>query len=343
MVLPPRPAVTVIVPAYNAAKLLVPTLESLRAQTFSDWECLVVDDGSTDGTPRLVEEIAARDPRFRLISQNNRGVGAARNTAIERARGHYIAPLDADDLWSPEKLERQVARMEAAGEACGLVYCWSRRVDAGGRMLCGNGEPGVEGEVFEALVERNFIGNASVPLFRAEALAEVGCYLTRDEQGGFQGCEDWDLALRVAREFEVAAIREPLVGYRRGRGSMSCDVLGMAGSYRAVVRCLRRREPLLSPALLRRSAAIFHAYLVSEAYCCGKHREALRLIARTPGIVMQERVGALCARSLVKLAFGSDSAHPRPSSPAPPMSPAGRASARRGRITRNFSLSEFLK
>ena len=95
---------------------------------------IVVDDGSSDATGAIVEEFVARDARFQLVRQSNAGVGAARNTAIRKARGKYIAPLDADDLWFPEKLEKQVACIEQCGDETGLVYCWSTSIDRARRV-----------------------------------------------------------------------------------------------------------------------------------------------------------------------------------------------------------------
>ena len=126
--------VSVIIPAFNAAANIRQTLNSVLAQTYQEIEVIVVDDGSSDATSAIVEEFVARDPRFQLVRQSNAGVGAARNTAIRKARGKYIAPLDADDFWFPEKLEKQVACIEQCGDETGLVYCWSTLIDRARRV-----------------------------------------------------------------------------------------------------------------------------------------------------------------------------------------------------------------
>lgn len=97
-----KPKISIIVPIYNAGKYLRPALESVRAQTYQDWECVCVNDGSTDGSEKVVKEFAAADPRFILISQENSGVSAARNAGMDAARGEYIAFLDQDDLVAPD-------------------------------------------------------------------------------------------------------------------------------------------------------------------------------------------------------------------------------------------------
>jgi glycosyltransferase involved in cell wall biosynthesis len=205
--------VSVIVPAFNAAAYIRQTLYSVLAQTYRKIEVILVDDGSSDSTAKIVEEFVARDPRFQLIRQANAGVGAARNTAIKRARGKYIAPLDADDLWFPKKLETQVACMEQSGIETGLVYCSSSLIDEQGKLLHVGDTNTLEGRLRHAMVLKNLLGNASVPLFRASALEKFGLYLKRTEEQGGQGCEDWDLALRIAEIFDVRVVPERLVQF----------------------------------------------------------------------------------------------------------------------------------
>lgn len=102
------PFVSVIIPAYNAEAFIGRTLESVLAQTYENIEVLVVDDGSRDRTAEIVASFAQKDSRVILLKQQNAGVAAARNLAIEKSRGEYIAPLDADDIWYPSKLDKQV-------------------------------------------------------------------------------------------------------------------------------------------------------------------------------------------------------------------------------------------
>lgn len=113
--------VSIITPVYNAARFVRETISSVQAQTYTDWEMLLVDDGSSDDSWMIIAEIAAMDKRLRLIRlEKNSGAAVARNTAIKEARGRYIAFLDADDKWVPEKLSRQIAFMQETG--CALSY-----------------------------------------------------------------------------------------------------------------------------------------------------------------------------------------------------------------------------
>lgn len=127
------PLVSVVTPFRDAAATLGATVASLRAQTFPRWEAILVDDGSTDGSAALVEAVAAEDGRLRLVRAPSwQGAAEARNLGIDAARGRYVAFLDADDLWLPEKLAFQVPRLEAGAA---IVFSSYRRVDPAGREL----------------------------------------------------------------------------------------------------------------------------------------------------------------------------------------------------------------
>src|ERR1700704_1460091 len=119
-----HPLVSIVLPVRDGELFIGDTLASALGQTYQNLEVIVVDDGSRDGTQSVVEAWIARDSRVRMMVQTNRGVADARNRAIAAARGEFIAPLDADDLWDPTKIERQTQRMIGAGDGTGLVYCW---------------------------------------------------------------------------------------------------------------------------------------------------------------------------------------------------------------------------
>jgi glycosyltransferase involved in cell wall biosynthesis len=254
--------VSVIIPAFNAADFIRQALKSVLAQTYQEIEVIVVDDGSTDATCAIVEEFAKKDDRFRLVRQCNAGVGAARNTAIREARGKYIAPMDADDLFFPGKLEKQVACMEKWGSETGLVYCGTTVIDAHGDFVRNVHLGTLEGRMRLAVLLRNVVGNASVPLFRATALEKVGPYLTRAEQRGAQGCEDWDLHIRIAEHYSIRIVPEYLLAYRETGSSMSVNAETMAASFAVISRRARERNRDLPAAAFRWSAGYFYEYLV---------------------------------------------------------------------------------
>jgi glycosyltransferase involved in cell wall biosynthesis len=270
--------VSVIIPAFNAAPDIRQTLNSVLAQTYHAIEVIVVDDGSTDTTATIVEEFVTRDTRFQFVRQSNAGVGAARNAAIRKARGNYIAPLDADDLWVPEKLEKQVACMERWGNETGLVYCWSKLINEEGEPVDVNHCNTLEGRLGHAMVLQNLLGNASVPLFRAAALEKIGAYLTRVEQEGAQGCEDWDLYIRTAEIFTIRVVPEYLVAYRQKSSGMSCNAEGMTGSFAVTMRRVRERHDDLPAATFRWSGGYFYLYLAYKCYDSRDYPRCLRYL-----------------------------------------------------------------
>jgi glycosyltransferase involved in cell wall biosynthesis len=301
--------VSVIIPSYNAEAYLSQTLECVLAQTYQAFEVIVVDDGSSDGTCAIVEEFVKRDPRFQLIRQSNAGVGAARNAGIRKARGQYIAPLDADDVWFPEKLAKQVARMEQGGDQMGLVACWCRYIDEHGQDAHSSPPWRIEGRVRHALVLRNIIDNASMPLIRAAALQEVGLYLTRAEQGGAQGCEDWDLHLRIAERFQVGFVFEHLMAYRLTGSSMSTDPAGMDASFLFARRRARLRNPDLPPDAFRWSAGTFYQYIIGKCYAWGRPTWCLHYLKKAvlanPILLTHLWIHQIFLESLRDLATGS--------------------------------------
>lgn len=268
------PRVSVVIPAHRAAATIESAVGSALAQTLREIEVIVVDDGSPDDTAAIVARIAARDPRVVLVRQRNRGVAAARNAGIARARAELVAPLDHDDVWLPHKLERQVARFEADPEL-GFVYGWSTIIDARGATIGAAPPWRVEGHVLPQLVWVHFTGSASCPLFRKDALVEVGGYDGGLRDAGAGGCEDWDVVLRLAERFEVGVVPAYVVAYRRVPGSMSADGGALARSYEVVMERVRKAHPELPEALFRWSRSYFFTYLAGVCEFNDQHARAL--------------------------------------------------------------------
>jgi glycosyltransferase involved in cell wall biosynthesis len=314
-----KPLVSVVIPAFNAATYIRQALNSVLAQTYQEIEVIVVDDGSSDATSAVVEEFAIKDARFQLVRQSNAGVGAARNTAIRQARGKYIAPLDADDYWFPEKLAKQVACAEQCGDETGLVYCWSTLVDKHGGFVsdyC----PTVDGHLRRALVLSNVVGYGSVPLFRAAALEKVGLYLTRDEQGGAQGCEDWDLHLRIAEHFRIRIVPECLLAYRQTSSSMSVNAESMAASFVVLLRRARERNYDLPSSIFRLSAGCFYLYLVQTCHYWAYDRWCFRYLKEAvhadPTLLLRPGIYRTFIRILLNLVRDSGGETSRQRGPA---------------------------
>ncbi len=283
--------VTVVIPAHNAAEFVGEAIDSVIGQEWENWELIVVDDGSSDQTAAVVERYARKDDRIRLIRQPNAGVAAARNAGIAQARGAYIAPLDADDQWLAHKLSDQVQRMNDLGPGCGQVYGWWVVVDHDGREVYPAYRWTIEGHVLRKLLHVNFIGCASNSLMRREAIERVGDYDTHLRDLGGQGCEDWDLSLRIAEHYSVGLVPEQLVRYRASGGSMSGDTAQMWRSYNLVMQRLRERRPDLPGWLFRASRSSFRAYLAGVQLRKGRKAESmkttLRAIAGWPPVLAE--------------------------------------------------------
>jgi glycosyltransferase involved in cell wall biosynthesis len=198
--------VSVIIPTYNRAWCLKEAVDSVMAQSYRDVEVILVDDGSTDGTAAMV---AAWDVPLRFLSQQNRGVSAARNLGLRSARGNLVAFLDSDDLWLPDKLARQVAFFDAHPEAliCQTGETWIRR---GVRVNPRHRHRKPSGRIFEASLALCLVSPSAV-MMRRGLLEEVGGF---DES--LPACEDYDLWLRVSARYPVHLIETPLVVKRGG-------------------------------------------------------------------------------------------------------------------------------
>jgi glycosyltransferase involved in cell wall biosynthesis len=207
------PKVSVIIPAYNAMTYLPETLKSVFKQTFNDFEVIVVNDGSSDNIEQWASEI--KDPRFKLVSQKNQGLSGARNTGINHSQGEYIAFLDADDLWEPTKLEKQVRSLEANSKA-GLIYTWVAYVDERGEPTGRIVKNNAEGDVWQKLTECNIIECGSVAMICRHCFEAVGVF-----DRNIDAAQDWDMWLRIATYYPFAVVKEPLVRYRQHANNKS--------------------------------------------------------------------------------------------------------------------------
>jgi glycosyltransferase involved in cell wall biosynthesis len=210
------PEVSIVIPAYNAAETLPETLASLMAQTFTDFEAIVIDDGSRDDTAALAR--ACGDPRLRVLSVANGGVAAARNRGIDAAGTDLIAFLDADDLWQPDKLALQIESLRAHPDA-GVCVTSATRIDRDsqpvGPALFRDPEDVTEALLLESMI----VGCISSGVIRKSLLERAGGF---DER--FSQCADWDLWLRLSLAARFAVLTQPLVQYRSHAGNMSSNL-----------------------------------------------------------------------------------------------------------------------
>lgn len=202
------PRVAVVVPARDPGRYLRPALESVLAQTFTEWEAVVVDDGSVED----LSWVRALDPRIALVPQAQQGLAAARNRALTESTAPFVAFLDSDDLWEPTKLEEQVAALER-NPAAALVDTEFRRVDADGRVI-GAGYVGHHRNYHELLEGCGIC--ISTVMIRRSVLDQVGAFQP------LPTVEDWDLWLRVAQHAHVGLrVEQVLCSYRVHESAMT--------------------------------------------------------------------------------------------------------------------------
>lgn len=273
--------VSVIIPVHNGERFIERTLASALAQTYEPLEFIVVDDGSTDCAPKLIEAAAARDSRIRLFRTEKSGVAATRNFGNSKARGDLIASLDADDLWHPKKIARQVDVMKASSAKVGLVYCWSIEIDENDFVISSVRHLGLQctyqGRVTADLATRCFIETASSPLIKRSCIEAVGGY---DMALTPQGADDWKLYLALSEICEFAVVPEYLVGYRQWSGSLSRDMARIAGSIESVDRWITKKWPDLPEELGRKRTYEIYGYLALRAIERNQFRKALYFRAK---------------------------------------------------------------
>jgi glycosyltransferase involved in cell wall biosynthesis len=274
--------ISVVIPAYDARSTIARTLESVQNQTHDALEVLVVDNGSSDGTGAIVQEFAARDPRIRLLTSPRVSVGAARNLAFAASRGAFVAPIDADDIWHPDKLALQLQAMRAGGPGVGFVYTFYRRIDMQGGVLYDGGTSGCHGRVYLRQLLGNFVGTGSSLLVRRAAWEDVGGY----PADLHEGCEDYLFQILLARHWEVAVVPAFLTGYRLTPGSLSTFRDRMQRAHFSVLETARRRFPETPARILalaeipNRIGPMYRAALAAEFSTA---RRELRTIGRIVG------------------------------------------------------------
>ena len=230
-----EPVVSVIMPAHNAARFIAASIESVRAQTLTSWELLIIDDCSTDATSSIARAAAEGDPRIRVLTnEENLGAAASRNRALACAQGAYVALLDSDDLWEPTKLEKQVRC--AGQQGAGIVYCSYALIDEFGRRAFSDYLV-PEGTTYAAMLEESVIG-CSTALVSSELTSRF-----RFPTNVYH--EDYAYwLLLLGSGAKAVGLREVLASYRVRRGSRASNkVLSAIRRYQVYRECLGLSRP----------------------------------------------------------------------------------------------------
>ncbi len=243
--------VSVIVPVYNVENYIAQTINSVLNQTYSNFELLIIDDESPDRSIEICQQFD--DSRMKIVSQKNRGLAGARNTGIRHAQGDYLAFLDSDDLWLPEKLAQHVKHLESSPQV-GVSFSRSQFIDGEGQALGIYQMPKLQGITPDHLLCRNPIGNGSAPVIRKEVFEAI-CF--QDHKYGevenfyfdenFRQSEDIECWLRIAAEtpWKIEGIGDALTLYRVNGEGLSANVLKQYDSWEQVINKHRDRSPEL--------------------------------------------------------------------------------------------------
>ncbi|MDZ8188362.1 MAG: glycosyltransferase [Nostoc sp. ChiSLP02] len=209
--------ISVIIPTYNSEKTIKETIESVLKQTFYDFELIIINDGSEDSTLDVIAEI--QDSRIKVFSYPNAGGNVSRNRGLHHAVGEFISFLDADDLWTPDKLESQLKALQENINAK-VAYSWTDYINENSEFVLSGTHFTANGDIYEQLLITNFLENGSNPLICRKSLITLGGF---DES--LSAAQDWDMWLRLASKFDFVCVPSVQILYRISAHSLSSNLL----------------------------------------------------------------------------------------------------------------------
>ena len=266
--------VSIIIPTYNRREYIERAVQSILRQTYKNYEIIIVDDGSTDNTQEIIQKLEMKESRIHYIKQEqNQGASHARNIGMQEAQYDYIAFLDSDDEWLPNKLELQMRKMLESSEETGLVFCRMGGIGRDGKSRFISPDIAIpkeilEGDIFLRLLRANVIGTPSI-LIRRKCLEQVGGF-----KESLVCLEDWEWVLRIARNYLIGFVDEVLVEVHKLAGSVSMNVAGYLITRCYLVSLYRKemeKEGILTPASRE---------IVAKAEECGIKEEIAELLRR---------------------------------------------------------------
>ncbi|MEO1600078.1 MAG: glycosyltransferase [Pseudomonadota bacterium] len=278
------PRASIVVPAYNAAGTITETLESLLAQTFADFEIIVVDDGASDNTVQVVDRFD--DPRIRIVCQTNRGLAGARNTGLYAARGAYVGFCDADDLWEPRKLAVHVHHLDANPEV-GISFSGSRLINTNSKLLGLTQSPKLSRITALDVLCRNPIGNGSAAVVRRAAFAAISWRPANDCRPWwfderFRQSEDVECWARFAltTDWKIEGVPGLLTRYRVNPNGLSADLERQQATWERMIARMAEIAPETVARIAPRARAYQLRYLARRAVAQRDGLLSLRLLAR---------------------------------------------------------------
>ncbi|MDJ0795631.1 MAG: glycosyltransferase [Calothrix sp. MO_167.B12] len=283
------PEISVIIPVYNGEKTIKETIESVLKQSFSNIEVIIINDGSTDSTLKIINSID--DIRLQVFSYPNAGSGASRNRGIEKANGNYISFIDADDLWVPDKLEAQYQALQNNPQAT-IAYSWTDYIDELGNIIKSGGRKKCHGYVYQDMLVSNFLENGSNFLTHSKVFQDVGHF---DES--LSASEDWDMLLRLSQRYQFVCVDKPQILYRISVKSRSANLIKQElASLGLINKFFNHCESIPFQHLKSLSISVLYKYLffkaidisIQQSYICIATKYFWNWIIHNPLVIFRE-------------------------------------------------------
>ena len=276
--------VSIVMPVYNVEKYVATAIQSVLNQTYKTFELIIVIDGSQDDSLNICMNF--RDPRIKIVTQENRGLAGARNTGIRESSGEYIALLDSDDVWSPTKLERHVSHLDNNPEV-GVSFCPSELIDEAGQPTGMFQTPKLVDIDFSDIICRNPVGNGSAPVIRRAVFDAVSFMQFRDGvkersyfDETFRQSEDIECWMRIAAstDYKFEGLDENLTYYRVNASGLSANLTNQLDSWHRAVSKVSLISPLMVGRSFLRAQAYQFRYLARRAISSGNKESAALLL-----------------------------------------------------------------
>jgi glycosyltransferase involved in cell wall biosynthesis len=284
-----RPTLSIVIPAYNVADYIEAAISSALDQTFRDLEVIVVEDGSTDQTPAVIEALGRRrkDQRLRIVSKANGGLAAARNTGIAEAKGAFVGFLDGDDIWMPEKAEKHLLSMQK-DPSIGISFSNSAYLTEDGQrtgtfLIAGKSNPSLHD-----MIRRNHVGNGSSPIVRRACFEIAGIF-----HPDLRSCEDYEMWCRILRSgFRASGLDDPLTLYRLRTTSLSFNFEKFLENADRAMSYLKTAMPNVPRSVFRAGHAEHYRIAAWKAVSSSQTSSARKLLMKAvrlrPGLMLSD-------------------------------------------------------
>ncbi|MBD2254125.1 glycosyltransferase [Nostoc parmelioides] len=251
------PIISVIIPAYNCETTIKATIDSVLTQSFTNFELIIINDGSQDNTLDVVSRI--QDSRIKIFSFENAGGNISRNCGLKISQGKFISFLDADDIWMPDKLKLQ---LEALYKNPGfhVAYSWTDYIDEDGNFLTSGKRVTLNGDVYQKLLINNFLENGSNPLILRDALVDLEGF-----DQSLKAAQDWDMWLRLAEKYLFVSVPLVQILYRVSSNSLSANLARQEKYCLQVLEKAYQARPTIGKHILHLSIANIYKYLACKA------------------------------------------------------------------------------